>query len=203
MLLEEFEKRTNIFVPGEYFDVIHQFYMDTEMDKDQFCRAYKNNTDNLAVKIKMTYVEKRTREQVTVCQHLETKEFEWQKAIKDLKIKVDSLTKELEKEQEWKPYVHENAFSDKAYANIANNGTHPVSDKEAVQFVSEHFGFDKTKITINRMKPVYEINRHQQVRQIGAAVRNPYIFASDWNYICFSSMGIDYEIQNGTIFPYV
>lgn len=35
MLLEEFEKRTNIFVPGEYFDVIHQFYMDTEMDKDQ------------------------------------------------------------------------------------------------------------------------------------------------------------------------
>lgn len=53
------------------------------------------------------------------------------------------------------------------------------------------------------MKPVYEINRHQQVRQIGAAVRNPYIFASDWNYICFSSMGIDYEIQNGTIFPYV
>lgn len=36
MLLEEFEKRTNIFVPGEYFDVIHQFYMDTEMDKDQF-----------------------------------------------------------------------------------------------------------------------------------------------------------------------
>lgn len=151
----------------------------------------------------MTYVEKRTREQVTVCQHLETKEKEWQKAIKDLKIKVDSLTKELEKEQEWKPYVHENAFSDKAYANIANNGTPPVSDKEAVQFVSEHFGFDKTKITINRMKPVYEINRHQQVRQIGAAVRNPYIFASDWNYICFSSMGIDYEIQNGTIFPYV
>lgn len=45
----------------------------------------------------MTYVEKRTREQVTVCQHLETKEKEWQKAIKDLKIKVDSLTKELEK----------------------------------------------------------------------------------------------------------
>lgn len=42
MLLEEFEKRTNIFVPGEYFDVIHQFYM----DKDQFCEAYKNNTDN-------------------------------------------------------------------------------------------------------------------------------------------------------------
>lgn len=131
------------------------------------------------------------------------KEFEWQKAIKDLKTKIDSLTKELEKEQEWKPYVDENAFSDKAYANIANNGTPPVSDKEAVQFISEHFGFDKTKITIRRMKPIYEINRHQQVRQIGSAVRNPYIFASDWNYICFSSMGTNYEIQNGTIFPYI
>lgn len=74
MLLEEFEKRTNLFVPGEYFDVIHQFYMDTEMDKDQFCEAYKNNTDNLAVKIKMAYVEKRTREQVDVCHRLEAEE---------------------------------------------------------------------------------------------------------------------------------
>lgn len=39
MLLEEFEKKTNIFVPGEYFDLIHQFYMNTEMDKDQFCKG--------------------------------------------------------------------------------------------------------------------------------------------------------------------
>lgn len=76
MLLEEFEKRTYIFVPGEYFDVIHQFYMDTEMDKDQFCRAFKNNTGNLAVKVKMAYVKKRTREQVAVCQRLEMKEKE-------------------------------------------------------------------------------------------------------------------------------
>lgn len=131
------------------------------------------------------------------------KEKEWQKTITDLKIKVDSLTRKLEKEQEWKPYIDKNAFSDKAYANIANNGTSSVSDKEAIQFVSEHFGFDKTKISIQRSKPVYEINRHQQVRQIGTAVRNPYIHASDWNYICFSSMGINYEIQNGTIFSYV
>ena len=39
MLLEEFEKKTNIFVPREYFDLIHQFYMNTEMDKDQFCKG--------------------------------------------------------------------------------------------------------------------------------------------------------------------
>ena len=39
MLLEEFEKKTNIFVPGEYFDLIHQFYMNTEMDKDQFYKG--------------------------------------------------------------------------------------------------------------------------------------------------------------------
>lgn len=44
------------------------------MDKDQFCEAYKNNTDNLAVKIKMAYVEKRTREQVDVCHRLEAEE---------------------------------------------------------------------------------------------------------------------------------
>lgn len=98
MLLEEFEKRTNIFVPGEYFDVIHQFYIDTEMDKDQFCEAYKNNTDNLAVKIKMAYVEKRTREQVAVCHRLEAEEKKWQNTVKELRSEIALLTRRLERE---------------------------------------------------------------------------------------------------------
>ena len=58
-----------------------------------------------------------------------------------------------------------------------------------------------TKISIKRVKPLYEINRHQQLRQTGVTARNPYIFASDWNYVYFSSMGIDYEILNGKIIP--
>lgn len=198
MLLEEFEKRTNIFVPGEYFDVIHQFYMDTEMDKDQFCEAYKNNTDNLAVKIKMAYVEKRTREQVDVCHRLEAEEKKWQNTVKELRSEISLLTRKLECEQEWKPYED---VSGRFYENIANNGVSPASDEETVRFVSTHFGFDMTKISIKRVKPLYEINRHQQLRQAGVTVRNPYIFASDWNYIYFSSMGIDYEILNGKIIP--
>ena len=135
MLLEEFEKRTNIFVPGEYFDVIHQFYMDTEMDKDQFCEAYKNNTDNLAVKIKMAYVEKRTREQVAVCHRLEAEEKKWQNTVIELRSEISLLTRRLEREQEWKPYED---VSGRFYENIANNGVSPASDEETVRIVSTH-----------------------------------------------------------------
>ena len=198
MLLEEFEKKTNIFVPGEYFDVIHQFYMDTEMDKDQFCRAFKNNTGNLAVKVKVAYVEKRTREQIAVCRRLETEEKKWQNKMKELKSEIALLSRKLEREQEWKPYEN---VSGRVYENIANNVVSPASDEEAIRFVSTHFGFDVTKISIKRVKPQYEINRHQQLRQAGVTVRNPYIFASDWNYIYFSSMGVAYEILNGKIIP--
>ena len=44
MLMEEFEERTGFHVPGEFFDVIHEVYMETDMDKDKFCNAYKKNT---------------------------------------------------------------------------------------------------------------------------------------------------------------
>lgn len=108
------------------------------------------------------------------------------------------MTIKLECEQEWKPYED---VSVRVYENSANNCVSPASDEETVRFVSTHFGFDMTKISIKRVKPLYEINRHQQLRQAGVTVRNPYIFASDWNYICFSSMGIDYEILNGKIIP--
>lgn len=198
MLLEEFEKRTNIFIPGEYFNVIHQFYMDTEMDKDRFCRAYKNNTGNLAIKVKMAYVEKRTREQVAVCRRLEMEEKKWQNTVKELRSEIAQLTKKLEREQEWKPYGD---VSGRVYEDISNKGVPPASDEEAVRFVSTHFGFDMTKISIKRIKPLYEINRHQQMRQAGVTVRNPYIFASGCNYVYFSSMGVDYEILNGKIIP--
>ena len=135
---------------------------------------------------------------VLVCHRLEAEEKKWQNTVKELRSEIALLTRKLECEQEWMPYED---VSGQFYENIANNGVSPASDEETVRFVSTHFGFDMTKISIKRVKPLYEINRHQQLRQAGVTVRNPYIFASDWNYIYFSSMGIDYEILNGKIIP--
>lgn len=132
------------------------------------------------------------------CHRLEAEEKKWQNTVKELRSEIALLTRKLECEQEWMPYED---VSGQFYENIANNGVSPASDEETVRFVSTHFGFDMTKISIKRVKPLYEINRHQQLRQAGVTVRNPYIFASDWNYIYFSSMGIDYEILNGKIIP--
>ena len=42
MLKLEFIQRTNFFPTEEEFQEIHDLYMSTELDKDSFCRQWKN-----------------------------------------------------------------------------------------------------------------------------------------------------------------
>ena len=198
MLMEEFEERTGFHVPGEFFDVIHEVYMETDMDKDKFCNAYKKNKDGLAEKIKMQYIRKRTKEQVSICKKLEKE----QSKVNQLESQVEHLKKDLEREQEWAPFVDEKAVSNEQYDQLTTFGEQ-ISDEYAKKIVSEYFGFDENKLCIYREKPVYEINRHHQLRQVGVVKRDPYCHASDWNYIYFSCMGINYEIFNDTLHPYI
>ena len=41
MLQKEFEDRTGMSVSAQEFDTIHEMYMSTQMDKDEFCKEYK------------------------------------------------------------------------------------------------------------------------------------------------------------------
>ena len=47
MTRQEFEERTNLQVKEEDFDAIHEVYMTTDHDKDQFCDVMKQTTRNL------------------------------------------------------------------------------------------------------------------------------------------------------------
>ena len=47
MTRQEFEERTNLQVKEEDFDAIHEVYMTTDHDKDQFCDVMKQAMRNL------------------------------------------------------------------------------------------------------------------------------------------------------------
>jgi len=47
MLQEEFENRTNLKVTADEFGYINSLYMDTNMDKDSFCKEYLKVRDSL------------------------------------------------------------------------------------------------------------------------------------------------------------
>lgn len=47
MTRQEFEERTNLQVKEEDFDAIHEVYMTTDHDKDQFCDVMKQTMRNL------------------------------------------------------------------------------------------------------------------------------------------------------------
>ena len=47
MTRQEFEERTNLQVKEEDFDAIHEVYMTTDHDKDEFCDVMKQTMRNL------------------------------------------------------------------------------------------------------------------------------------------------------------
>lgn len=195
MLREEFEERTGVFIPEAYYNYIEKAYADSALDKDEFCKLYKRNKDGLAERIRDRYIWDKVAEN-------SQRKKEHEKKVADLEAEVSRLTKELERELEWKPY-EDNLLSDEQYEKLAADCKHePLTDYNAMCFVAREFGFQRESIEILHEKPVYEINRHNQLRKIGKKDRFPYRSASDWNYVLFECRGITYEVVDGMLKPY-
>ena len=56
-------------------------------------------------------------------------------------------------------------------------------------------------VVILRTAPIYEINRHRQLREVGAVDRAPLYNSTDWNYIRFTCGRMSYELYNDTLRP--
>lgn len=93
MMLSEFEQRTGFYPTLVQYAAIERAYMDFDGDKDAFCKAYKKNADGIAERIQREVnlaTIKQEREQTT--------------ALTRRDVEIERLKKELEREQEWKPY---------------------------------------------------------------------------------------------------
>lgn len=93
MMIEEFEKLTGIYPSAEAYTVIESYYLDYPGTKQDFCKAFRGNTDGLAQQIQR-----------------ELNSIHWKKE-RDSKAthakmtsEIEALKKQLEREQEWRPY---------------------------------------------------------------------------------------------------
>lgn len=197
MMMDEFIERTGFVPMAEEYAEIEEQYYSFDGDKDAFCEHWK---DTIGIEgICKARAEKITQIRATM---LETKKImEAENAM--LEKKIARLEAELEKEQEWKPYVDKHNYSDEKYDQLASAGiADELTDDEAVDMIAKEFGFVRESISIICRAPVYEINRHNRLRQVGQKVRRPRFATWDWNYIRFNvitNVTRAYEMVNGEL----
>lgn len=193
MMLEEFEKRTGYFPTLKEYEAIERAYMKFDGDKDAFCKAYKKNEGGIAEKI---------QHEVNMQSINDQREAE--KLTESCKARIAELEKALEREQEWKPYEDTDNVNQSDYTKLASYcDTKNLSDDEAKDLLYDWYGFAKDKIKIYHSVPVYEVNRHRQLRKVGELDRSPLYNATDWNYIRFDCGCMSYELKDGTLRPYL
>ncbi len=123
---------------------------------------------------------------------------ELNKTVEELKERIFKLEKELEKEQEWEPFIDPHNVSQADYDSLQKSGR-KMTDIEAIEYICSEFGFDKSKIIILHTVKKYMINRHSQLKVVGTYDRTPLYDATDWNYIRFDCAGWYYEVKNGSL----
>lgn len=191
MMINEFEKLTGVYPTADLYAAIEAAYYEFDGDKVAFCKAYTANTDGIAEKI---------RDSVNAAAVKAQSEHAAELTRKD--IQIDALTKQVEREQEWKPYVDTNNYQQAEYDHLRSAGR-VMTDDEAKDLLYDEFGFAREKVTILHSVPKYEVNRHRQLRKVGEIERLPLYEATDWNYIRFDCGVMTYELINDELRPFL
>lgn len=127
MMIEEFEQRTGYFPSSAEYKAIEAAYMEFDGDKDEFCKAYKKNANGIAERI---------RREVNAAAFKESRQHTADLTRRD--IEIERLKKQLEREQEWKPYEDADAVSQADYDELATSGgTDKMTDDEAINRMIE------------------------------------------------------------------
>ena len=193
MMIQEFEKLTGFHPTADLYKAIEHAYMEFDGDKVEFCKAYVENRDNLASRIARAV--DAADQELALRVNSTIKELEKQNAL---------LAKKLEAEQEWRPYEDTSNTAQADYEKLASaGGTEEMDDDKAKALLYDWYGFAAEKVKILHTVPVYEVNRHRALRQIGEQKRTPLYNATDWNYIRFDCGIMSYELTNGELRPFV
>lgn len=205
MMMQEFTERTGFKPSYDEYKEIEKAYYDFNGNKDAFCKDW----------LKKGGVKKICDARLAKIEEMEKKladaEQETERVTKKLEDRIHVLYQELEKEQEWKPAESSRNVSNRDYNRLAEDaktgsGAHYMSDEEAIQWISEEFGFAPEKISIIHEVNEYEVNRHGMTRKTGKMIdRRPVYCATDYYYIRFNVgrfNGWMWEAWNGEIRPY-
>ncbi len=100
MLLEEFERLTNIYPTPDLYTAIESAYTEFDGDKKAFCKAYQKNEDGIAERVQRRATRAHFGAVHAYANDIACRNTE----IENLRQEMERLKAELEKEQEWKPY---------------------------------------------------------------------------------------------------
>ena len=202
MMIKEFTERTG-YEPGmEEYRLIEQRYVEDDVHKDDFCKAWKEDFEDghWARELKLR---KALEEQKDAFEQINA---DLGSAILHLEEQAKDLQTRLEKELEWQPYEDDHNVKQADYDVLAGAfGTRELTDDEAVDMIANEFGFDRSRISIVHELNTYEINRHRRLRKSGTVQRKALFNAWDWNYIVFNVRGnctMGYEMHNGSLQMY-
>ena len=133
MMIEEFEKRTGFYPTLVQYEAIERAYVEFDGDKDAFCKAYKKNAGGIAERI-----QREVNMAAFKAQNAQASE------IARSDAEIERLKKELEREQEWKPYEDTHNITQEQYTDLAESA--PVRSPNAVMTAA--FGTPDSNATI-------------------------------------------------------
>lgn len=192
MMKAEFEKLTGHYPGIREYHEIEKRYMDMDVDKQEFCRRWKENEEGLQEKIQ------------SAIDSAWYKEFtEREKEAESLKKQIEDLKVHLDRELQWEPYEDPHNVQEDIYQNLLHaGGTRILDDREAKELLADEFGFAPERIRIIREVSKFEVNRHRQCRRNGVYSREPLYNATDWNYIRFDCGIMTWEVYNDELRPF-
>ncbi len=209
MTLQEFTDWTGFYPDDALYKVIEVYYVASGVSEDDFCKAYKENTDNLANEIQGTANRTRRSMERNHAAELARLTKQLDKAREDL---GDALTA-LDREAEWKPYngrgtnMSQDDYDEfEEICTDMDGDVDYLSEGEAKKLVAEEFGFSTDKIEIMDTVHTYEINRHEEVREVAVYKRLPLYDSITYNYVRFdvrcAAIVRHYEMINGMLKEY-
>ena len=203
MMLSEFVERTGFEpMPAEYAK-IEEAYCSFNGDKDAFCAAFVAGDGE-----KKIY-----QARAAEIERLNGKILDMDKAFQQSSAEYDrrlaSIQAELDRELEWKPYEFTQNIPQTEYAElvkgISGGSARYMTDDEALDWVCQEFGFDRSQVTILHEIDEQEINRHNLCRASGRKIdRRPVYCATDYHYIRFNAGcgAWQWEAWNGQLHPF-
>lgn len=202
MMREEFEKLTGFYPTADMYSTIEEAYLEFDGEKQAFCKAYTANANGMAEAIQRKH---------DMAKFAETERIERERReqAQQASKRIAELEAQFESELEWKPFEDAHNVSQADYEKLAKctpNMAYYMTDEQAIDWVVQETGFDRSKIRILHEVAVEEINRHHQVRVTGKKLdRRPVYCATDYHYILFSvkaNVTHYYELWHDEIRPY-
>jgi hypothetical protein len=194
MLYNEFVTLTETEVSDEEYRYIEQSYYDSELDKAEFCKLWKQDYDSGKWAVELA-LRRRLR-------HM-TEE------LKEREKKIAKLEEQLDREQDWKlsdragTHMSQENYLNLRYLALRTDGCGRVlSESDAKKLIVEEFGFQLDKIEIITEVETFEVSRHYRLRRKDTFTREPLYCATDWNYIRFNVGNLQYEMINGELEQY-